>query len=85
MQDDSPERVNVVEAETVPVVEGHVYVLVMQEDDAPPGSLTASRVKGQRWDPGDPIGAAGIVADGDVSRGKTEATRRAEVGSRTCS
>jgi hypothetical protein len=85
MQDDSPERVNVVEAETVPVVEGHVYVLVMQEDDAPPGSLTASRVKGQRRDPGDPIGAVGIVADGDVSRGKTEATRRAEVGSRTCS
>jgi hypothetical protein len=42
-------------------------------------------VKGQRRDPGDPIGAAGIVADGDVSRGKTEATRRAEVGSRTCS
>ena|SRR6266849_8236594 len=85
MQDDSPERVNVVEAETVPVVEGHVYVLVMQEDDAPPGSLTASRVKGHRRDPGDPIGAVGIDADGDVSRGKTEATRRAEVGSRTCS
>src|SRR5438128_5523744 len=34
---DSPERLNVVEAETVPVVEGHVYAVVMQDGDAPPG------------------------------------------------
>jgi hypothetical protein len=85
LQEYSPERVNVVEAETVPVVEGHVYVLAGREDDAPPGSLTATRVKGQRRDPGDPTGAVGIVADGDASRGKTEVMRRAEVGSRTCS
>jgi hypothetical protein len=30
LQEYSPERVNVVEAETVPGVEGHVYVLVGQ-------------------------------------------------------
>jgi hypothetical protein len=82
---DSPERVNVVEAETVPVVEGHVYAVVMQDGDAPPGSWIASRTKGRRRDPGGPIGAVGIVADGDASRGKTEVTRRAEVGRRTCS
>jgi hypothetical protein len=85
VQDDSPERVNVVEAETVPVVEGHVYAIVMQDGDAPPGSLIASRTKGRRWDPGGPTGAASIVAGGDSLRGKTEAANRAEVGSRTCS
>ena len=79
------ERVNVVEAETVPVVEGHVYAAVMQGGDAPPGSWIASRTKGRRRDPGDPTGAVGIVADGDSSRGKTEVASRAEVGSRTCS
>lgn len=81
----SPERVNVVEAETVPVVEGHVYAVGMQDGDAPPGSWIASRTKGRRRDPGDPTGAVGIVADGESSRGKTEAASRAEVGSRTCS
>ena len=81
----SPGRVNVVEAETVPVVEGHVYAAVMQGGDAPPGSWIASRTKGRRRDPGDPTGAVGIVADGDSSRGKTEVASRAEVGSRTCS
>src|SRR6266545_1069240 len=81
----SPERVNVVEAETVPVVEGHVYAVVTQDGDAPPGSWIASRTKGRRRDPGDPTGAVGIAADGDSPRGKTEAARRAEVGSRTCS
>src|SRR5439155_9998476 len=46
---DSPERVNVVEAETVPVVEGHVYAVVTQDGDAPPGSWIASRrVRGTR-------------------------------------
>jgi hypothetical protein len=81
----SPERVNVVEAETVPVVEGHVYAVVTQDGDAPPGSWIASRTKGRRRDPGDPTGAVGVVAGGDSSRGKTEASSRAEVGSRTCS
>ena len=84
MRKDSPERVNVVEAETVPVVEGHVYALGMQEGDAPPGSWIASRTKGRRWDPGDPAGAVGTDADGESPRGKTEAASRAEVGSRTC-
>jgi hypothetical protein len=81
----SPERVNVVEAETVPGVEGHVYAVVMQDGDAPPGSSIASRTNGRRRDPGGPAGAVGIAADGDTSRGKTEATRRAEVGRRICS
>jgi hypothetical protein len=82
---DSPERLNVVEAETVPVVEGHVYAVDMQDGDAPPGSWVASRTKGRRRDPGDPTGAASIVAGGESPRGKTEAASRAEVGSRTCS
>ena len=81
----SPERLNVVEAETVPVVEGHVYAVDMQDGDAPPGSWIASRTKGHRRDPGDPAGAVGIAADGGSSRGKTEVASRAEVGSRTCS
>lgn len=81
----SPERVNVVEAETVPVVEGHACAVVTRDGDAPPGSWIASRTKGRRRDPGDPTGAVGIVADGESSRGKTEAASRAEVGSRTCS
>jgi hypothetical protein len=82
---DSPERVNVVEAETVPVVEGHVYAVVRQDGDTPPGSWIASRTKGRRRDPGDPTGSVGIIADGGSSRGKTEVASRAEVGSRTCS
>ena len=73
------------EAETVPVVEGHVYAVVTQDGDAPPGSWIASRTKGRRRDPGGPAGAVSIVADGESPRGKTEAARRAEVGSRTCS
>jgi hypothetical protein len=73
-----------VEAETVPVVEGHMYAVVTQDGDAPPGSWIASRTKGRR-DPGDPTGAVGIGADGGSSRGKTEVASRAEVGSRTCS
>ena len=85
MRKDSPERVNVVEAETVPVVEGQVCTVATQDGDAPPGSQIASRTKGHRRDPGDPTGTVGITADGDSSRGKTEAASRAEVGSRTCS
>ena len=81
----SPERLNVVEAETVPAVEGHVYAAVMPGGDAPPGSWITSRTKGRRWDPGGPTGSVGIVADGDASRGTTEVASRAEVGSRTCS
>jgi hypothetical protein len=80
----SPERLNVVEAETVPVVEGHMYAVARRDGDAPPGSWVASRTKGRRRDPGDPTGAVGNVADGDSSRGKTEAANRAEFGSRTC-
>jgi hypothetical protein len=81
----SPERLNVVEAETVPVVEGHVYAVVRPDGDAPPGSWIASRTNGRRRDPGGPIGSVGLVADGGSSRGKTEVASRAEVGSRTCS
>ena len=81
----SPERLNVVEAETVPAVEGHVYAAVMPGGDAPPGSWITSRTKGRRRDPGGPTGSVGTVADGDASRGKTEVASRAEVGSRTCS
>ena len=79
----SPERVNVVEAETVPAVEGNMCAVAMRDGDAPPGSWAASRAKGHHREPGDPTGTIGMVTDGGSSRGKTEATSRAEVGSRT--
>ena len=78
----SPEIVNVVEADTVPMVEGRVCAVVMRDGDAPPGSWTASHAKGQRRNPGGPAGTVGLVADGGVARGRTEASRRAEAGSR---
>ena len=82
---DSPERLNVVEAETIPAVEGHMSAVVTRDGDTPPGSWIASRTNGRHRDPGDPTGTVGICADGESSRGKTEAASRAEVGSRTCS
>jgi len=78
----SPERVNVVEAETVPVVEGQVCAIAKRDGDAPPGSQTASRTNSHHRDPRGPVGSSGVVAAGDVSRGTTEAKRRAETGSR---
>jgi hypothetical protein len=71
-----------VEAETVLEVKGRVCTVAMQDGDAPPGSWTASRAKGQRRNPGGPAGAVGLVTDGGVARGRTEAPRRAEAGSR---
>jgi hypothetical protein len=79
----SPERLNVVEAETVPLVEGRVCAVAKLDGDASPGSWTASRIKGRRRNPGGPAGAVGMVADGGVARGRTEAPRRAEAGIRT--
>jgi hypothetical protein len=78
----SLESWKVVEAETVLSVEGRVCAVAKRDGDAPPGSRTASRAKGQRWNPGGPAGAVGLVADGGVARGRTEASRRAEAGSR---
>jgi hypothetical protein len=48
----SPEIVNVVEAETVPVVEGRVCTVVMQDGNAPPGSWTKVVVGTQEAQPG---------------------------------
>ncbi len=79
----SPERLNVVEAETVPLVEGRVCAVAKLDGDASPGSWTASRIKGRRRNPGGPAGAVGMVADGGGAQGKTEASRRAEAGIRT--
>ena len=78
----SLESWKVAEAETVLSVEGRVCAIAKRDGDAPPGSRTASRAKGQRRNPGDPAGAVGLVADGGVARGSTEASRRAEAGSR---
>ena len=78
----SPERLKVVEAETVLSVEGHVCTIAKRDGDAPPGSRTASRTKGPRRNPRGPAGAVGMVTDGGVARGRTEALRRAEAGSR---
>jgi hypothetical protein len=79
----SPERMQVVEAEAVPVAEGRMCAVVTRDGDAPPGSQAASRTKGHHRDPGDPTGAVGVVADGEGARGETGVPRRAEVGSRT--
>jgi len=78
----SLESWKVVEAETVHVVEGRACAVAKRDGDAPPGSWTASRTKGRRRNPGGPAGAIGMVADGGGARGRTEALRRAEVGSR---
>ena len=59
----------IAEAELVPVSEGHVCAIVTRDGDAPPGSWTASRAKGHLWDPGDPAGAVGPLADGEQREG----------------
>jgi len=79
----SPEIVNVVEAETVPVVEGRVCAVAMRDGDAPPGSWTASRSKGCHRNPGGPAGSVALVGDGGAARGESGVLRRAEAGSRT--
>ena len=79
----SPERMNVVEAEAVPVAEGSMCAVATRDGDAPPGSKAASRTKGHHRDLREPTGAVGVVTDGDVAQGETRVPRRAEVGSRT--
>src|SRR5258706_1467342 len=76
----SPERVNVVEAETVPVVEGQVCAIAKRDGDAPPGSRTASRTNSHHRDPRGPIGSVGVVAGGGGSGRESQTKRRAEVG-----
>jgi hypothetical protein len=71
----SLESWKVAEAETVMTVEGRMCAVAMRDGDAPPGSWTASRAKGQRRNPGGPAGSVGLVADGGVARGRTEAPR----------
>ena len=85
MRKDSPERLNVVEAETVPVVEGHVYAIVKARWRRSTG--VADRITHERSSsgPGRPDRDRWHVADGGSLRGKTEVASRAEVGSRTCS
>jgi hypothetical protein len=79
----SPERMQVVEAEAVPVAEGRMCAVAKRDGDAPPGSKAASRTKGHHRDPGGPTGAVGMVADGRGHKGQTGVLSRAEVGRRT--
>ncbi len=79
----SPERVKIVEAETFPFVEGIMCAVAMRDGDAPPGSWTASRMKGLSRNLGEPAGSVGEAADGGAAQGVTVAQRRAEAGSRT--
>ena len=79
----SLESVKLVEAELVPVNEGSMCAVDKRDGVAPPGSWSASRSKGQLRDPGDPVGSVGLSTGGGAERGKTEALRRAETGSRT--
>lgn len=67
MREGSPERVNVVEAEAVPVAEGSMCTAAKRGGDAPPGSWSASCTKGQSREPGDPVGTVNVVADGGAS------------------
>lgn len=78
-----PEKLNDVEAEPFPVVEGITCAVAMRDGDAPPGTQTASCTKGLSRNLGEPTGAVDDVVDGGAARGVTEAMRRAEVGSRT--
>jgi hypothetical protein len=79
----SPERLNVVEAETIPCVEGIMCTVAMRDGVAPPGSWTAPCTKGLSRNLGEPAGAVGEYADGGTAQGLTRALRRAEAGSRT--
>ncbi len=79
----SPEIVNVVEAEAVPMAKGRVCAVARRDGDAPPGSWTASRAKGCHRNPGGPAGSVALVSDGDAERGENRAPHRAEAGSRT--
>ena len=72
MRAGSPERMNVVEAEAVPVAEGRMCAVAMRDGDAPPGSKAASRTKGHHRDPGDPTGAVGWSLTGIGHKGKPE-------------
>ena len=78
-----PEKLNDVEADTFPVVEGITCAVVMRDGDAPPGTQTASCTKGISRKLGEPTGSIDEVVDGGAAQGVTEALRRAEVGSRT--
>ena len=77
------ERLNVAEAECVPVHEGSMCTVAMRDDDAPSGSKARSRMEGNHRNMRGPTGAAGLVSGGGRRRGKSEAVVRAEVGSRT--
>ena len=79
----SLEIANVAEAELVPVGEGSMCIVDMRDGDAPPGSRTASCVKGYLRDPGGPTGSTGLVIGGGLAQGRTGVPVRAEVGSRT--
>lgn len=79
----SHERLNVAEAECVPVHEGSMCAVVMQDGDASPGSKATTRMKGNHRNMRGPTGAAGLVSGGGGRRGLSEAVIRAEDGSRT--
>ena len=77
------ERMNIAEAECVPVHEGSMCAVAMRDGDAPPGSKARPRTEGDHRNMRDPTGAAGLVSSGGGRRGKPEAVVRAEVGGRT--
>ena len=77
------ERLNVAEAECVPVHEGSMCTVVTRDGDAPPGSRARLRMEGNHRNMRGPTGAAGLVSGGGGRRGTAGAAFRAEVGSRT--
>jgi hypothetical protein len=83
VQEVSPEMLNVAETECVLVHEGFMCIVDTRDDDAPPGSWSASSTKGVCRNLGEPTGACDDVVVGGAARGVTGALCRAEVGSRT--
>jgi hypothetical protein len=83
VQEVSPEKLNVAEAECVPAHEGFMCAVDMRDGDAPPGSWSASCTNGVCRNLGEPIGSGDDVVVGGAARGVTGVLRRAEIGSRT--
>src|SRR5947208_16976452 len=55
----SPERMNVVEAEAVPVAEGRMCAVAKRDGEVPRGAKAASRRKGYHGEAGNQAGALG--------------------------
>ena len=76
------ERLNVAEAECVPVHEGSMCTVAMRDGDAPSGSKARSRMEGNHRNMRGPTGAARLVSGGGNGEGnpKPSSELRSGVG-----